>query len=156
MLPSVLATPLTSTLKRFAEEEAVAEVITLVVLVATPFTAVVKVLPATTAELRPMTGAVPATPFTVVVKVLPVSEVVRELMTEVNKLETPLTTLAKVLVVVERALVVMRVVVARMPFTVEERTFDATVSVLVLTASGIEVVDTTPFRVVVNIPVEVA
>ena len=155
-LASEDATPLTMTLKRLALEEAEAEVITLAVLVATPFTLLVRVLPEMLLVVVETRAVVAETPFTVVVKVLPESDVVSELMTFAKRLETPLTMVAKVLVVVESVLLVMALEVARMPLTVEEMTLPAVERRLVVTARGIEVVEMTPLTVEVKIPVEVA
>jgi hypothetical protein len=69
--------------------------------------------------LEEMTDEVADTPFTVVVSVFPEREVVNELIILVNKVDTPFTMLAKVLVVVESVFVFTKlaVVVAILPLT---------------------------------------
>jgi hypothetical protein len=132
----------------------------------TPLTLVVitPVLVAKVTVLLDMTDEVALTPFTVVVSVLPLSVVVRELMILVNKVETPLTMEAKVLVVVLSVFEFTKlvVVVEITPFTLEVKVkllvvVDiAKVLVVVEVSPEREVVALTPLIVVVKMLVEVA
>ena len=134
------------------------EVITLVVEVATPFTAVESVLPETTAEFAPTTCAVEATPLTVVVKVLPVSVVAMELTRLANDELMPFTMTLKRLADEEATLVLITVVDAVTPLIVLVSTFEEEMSTLVVldaTMFAREVVATTPFTVLVRVVPEV-
>lgn len=113
--------------------------------------------------LDEITDEVADTPFTVVVNILPLSVVVRALIILVNKLDTPFTILAKVLVVVASVLEFTKfvVVVAMIPFTLLMSTkllvvvaIDNILVVVGEMREASEVVDITPFIFVVMTPVD--
>jgi hypothetical protein len=96
-----------------------------------PFTDEVAMLSPVVKVLLEITLVVALTPFTVVVNTFPEREVVSELMMFVKSVETPLTIEAKVLVVVERELELIKLVVV---VEITPLTFEVKVKLLVVVA----------------------
>jgi hypothetical protein len=157
----VETTPLTVE-ERMPEPALVRELVILVrkagseVVDMTPLILLVAVVVPMVRMLEDMTLVVATTPLTVVVRVLPESEVVREDMIFVKTEEMPLTTVAKVLVVVASVLEEMTEVVAVTPLTVLVAMLLAILRELVVAPGVSVVVLTMPLILVVKRLVEVA
>ena len=116
----------------------------------TPLTLLVAMLPPVVKELLDMTVEVATTPLTVVVSTLPERLWVKLLMKLIILEEIPLMIEVKVLVVVETVLEFIMVAVADcIPFTVLERELVVVARVWEFTKL-VEVVETTPFTLEVN------
>lgn len=110
-------TPFTLLVSELPEEVKPLELIIFTPAPATPLIVVVKVLVVELLATELMIEEVAETPLTVLVKTLPEEVAEKELIKLVKAEAIPLTTVWKVLVVVERLLEVMTLEVAETPFT---------------------------------------